>query len=184
MTTLFYIHGYGSSSTGDSAIMFRDMAPDYGFDFYGFDYSVDDLSDPLKIHNNIVDKINQLGDVIVVGSSLGGYFANLAALATDSPMVLINPSIHPEIALKKYSIPRDILCKFYDMPQYHNHVPRVIFCGIHDTTVLPETNGHTLRGDRINIDMGHRVSAYMMPTIMERLSKLNNNVIDTDTDFK
>lgn len=41
-------------------------------------------------------------DTVLVGSSLGGYFANLLSDMTGVPAVLLNPSIRPDLSFRRF----------------------------------------------------------------------------------
>ena len=56
----------------------------------------------------VVEKISALiadtsQDTLLVGSSLGGYFATYLSNQLDVPALLINPSIQPHISLQRFS---------------------------------------------------------------------------------
>lgn len=46
--------------------------------------------------------IGKGGNTVLVGSSLGGYFANLLSDITGTPAVLLNPSIRPDLSFQRF----------------------------------------------------------------------------------
>lgn len=186
-TTIFYIHGYGSSSSGDSAELMRSAAKQYDFNYFAYDYEIDDKTDPSYILYDIFDTRKLIrGKVIFVGSSLGGFFANHAARLCGDPVVLINPSMFPSVSLKKYGVYDDVLMRFDQMQHAHTtkKVMRIVFCGNNDTVIDPDTNGRMLVGEIINIDMGHRLESKYADLVMTKLIEIENTILDTETDHK
>lgn len=69
-------------------------------------------------------------DVIIVASSLGGWFANCIARLRTVGVVLYNPSMYPERSLSKYGIEKEVLAKYKEM-QFLNladSLYRVVLC--------------------------------------------------------
>ncbi len=56
----------------------------------------------IDIVTNMMHKYHQTGEkMIMVGTSLGGFWANYFAVKTASPVVLINPVIKPTITMQR-----------------------------------------------------------------------------------
>jgi hypothetical protein len=185
MTTIFYIHGFGSSSKGDTAMMFSAYAKQYGYKFYAYDYDFSQ-NDPEYILNDIICTRRAIrGGVIFVGSSLGGFFANRVAKFMGDPVLLVNPTMFPSVSLKKYGVSADILRQFriFEYSYVSNKVVRTVVCGLNDDVVDPNTNGRMLDGKVINIEMGHRIEESKMDFLMKEIDELDNTIIETNTDF-
>jgi predicted esterase YcpF (UPF0227 family) len=98
---IIYIHGYGSSPQSKSAQSLREFFPDLITPTY----------DPLKPREslkNLISIVPKNEKVVIVGSSLGGWYATRVAEATNSHLVVYNPSTEPENTLVKYEIDEEI----------------------------------------------------------------------------
>ena len=96
--TIIYLHGLDSDSNATKAIITADYAATLGTDVVR-----PDLNCP---PDNVVAKVLALLDkhpnAVLVGSSLGGYFANLLSDMTGTPAVLLNPSIRPDVSFRRF----------------------------------------------------------------------------------
>jgi len=106
LKTILYLHGFISSPASKKAVMLGDylrgQAPD-------IEYLVPDL------HHRPARAIAQvqghcLGrnpvDLLIVGSSLGGFYATVAAEASGCRAVVINPAVHPQNHFGRYLGPQ------------------------------------------------------------------------------
>ena len=106
MTTIFYLHGFISSPASKKAVLLGDylrgQAPD-------IEYLVPAL------HHRPAQAIAQVrshcagrdpADVLVVGSSLGGFYATVVAEKTGCRAVLVNPAVHPQAHFGRYLGPQ------------------------------------------------------------------------------
>ncbi len=102
MKTLVYLHGFISSPASRKAVMLgeclRARAP-------GIEFRVPEL------HHRPARAISQaLGhcvgkdpaDLVVVGSSLGGFYATVVAERTGCRGVVLNPAVHPQNHFERY----------------------------------------------------------------------------------
>mgnify|MGYP001158396116 FL=1 len=91
--TIFYFHGFASSSQSDKAKLFKK----YISSKRNIEILVPDLN------NNFEDAINEINNLInsnikpmaFVGSSLGGYYAAYFSSLHKTKAILINPAIPP-----------------------------------------------------------------------------------------
>jgi predicted esterase YcpF (UPF0227 family) len=94
---ILYIHGFGSSGEGDKAKIFREYYRKKNVKFLAPSLSfIPELA--LRTLEEIVKNCE---DIKLIGSSLGGYYAIFLAKKYNLKAVLINPSINPQITLKK-----------------------------------------------------------------------------------
>lgn len=95
---IIYLHGLDSDSNANKAIITARHA---------------DTLDIVTIRPNlncppdeVLSKIQGLVDIhknsVLVGSSLGGYFANLVSDMTGTPAILLNPSIRPDVSFRRF----------------------------------------------------------------------------------
>ena len=104
---IIYIHGFNSSPNGFKG---KYLKKEFGDNFYATDMN----GDPIKALNKLKRKINEFKSdgirIILVGSSLGGFYATSLSGYYDCPCVLINPSVEPYKTLKDIS---DFDASFY-----------------------------------------------------------------------
>lgn len=100
---LIYIHGLDSDANSTKGLLLEEYCQQHHADIK---VHRPDLNQPPKI---VFDKLLQLvaeldieSEVVLVGSSLGGYFATLVSNETGCPALLINPSTSPHITLQRF----------------------------------------------------------------------------------
>ena len=106
MKTILYLHGFISSPASRKAVMLGDyvrgQAP-------GVEYLVPAL------HHRPAEAIAQVhaicderhpADLLVVGSSLGGFYATVAAERAGCRTVALNPAVHPQRHFERYLGPQ------------------------------------------------------------------------------
>ena len=95
MATLLYVHGYNSSSQSKKALQTKHWiasnAPDVSFICPDLPPFADRAMTILK---SIV-KTRSFGEIGLIGSSMGGFFATCLAEKYDLRAVLINPAVSP-----------------------------------------------------------------------------------------
>ncbi|UCD13594.1 MAG: alpha/beta fold hydrolase, partial [Thermoplasmatales archaeon] len=117
----YYIHGYLSSPDGDKGILFREQLHAKAIKYR--DCEPEDLviSDCLK---RIADVIKNDGNVVLIGSSLGGFLAASTAIdhSNVKKLILLNPAIiPPSTNLDNHvGIPRRILEDMVDNRFFEN----------------------------------------------------------------
>lgn len=99
---IIYLHGFASVGNSPKVKMLNEafgkdnvLAPDLPFD-------------PAKVGmlvrgyiHTCIQQANPGEKIILVGTSLGGFYANYFGQLYDCPVVLINPSVRPNEALRK-----------------------------------------------------------------------------------
>jgi predicted esterase YcpF (UPF0227 family) len=103
MKTILYIHGYRSNSGARKAAELKQMFPDCKVLVPDLDYNhytAQEMEAQIKeiIEKNHVD--------MLVGSSLGGFFALCATKWFEGPVWGINPAIHPVEQFNKHIVPK------------------------------------------------------------------------------
>lgn len=95
---IIYLHGLDSGSNANKAIITTHHAEPMGYHVHR-----PDLNCP---PDDVVAKIRALiiayPDAVLIGSSLGGYFATLMSDLTGVPAVLLNPSIRPDVSFRRF----------------------------------------------------------------------------------
>lgn len=93
---LIYLHGLDSSPMAAKSVITKDFAHKYDIDCLCPDLNVP----PAQVVDTISDLIT--ADCVLIGSSLGGYFANLMSDLTGTPAILLNPSIRPYLSFLRF----------------------------------------------------------------------------------
>lgn len=94
---IIYIHGFGSSGEGMKAKLFREYFKSQNIAFIAPSLSyIPDLA-----IQTLDELINTYEDVMLIGSSLGGFYSLYLAQKYNLKAVLINPSTKPFVTLHK-----------------------------------------------------------------------------------
>ena len=93
MTTIVYLHGFASAGNSEKSQAIRKRFPNCTV-----------LSPDLRTVcvNEVMGLLQKYPaeDFVFVGTSLGGFWANVFAQLTNSRAIVVNPSIHPSKSLK------------------------------------------------------------------------------------
>lgn len=131
---VLYIHGYSSSPSSDKARSIADFCTQQGLAFTALRRSTEDPDIALNEYRQQIAGLPNNDDRLLVGSSLGGFFALQLARELPARCLLINPSIQPQNTLERYGVPPSIARKY---ARYSAEVPS-------GTTVLLATDDETL----------------------------------------
>lgn len=96
--TIIYLHGLDSDPNASKAIITAEYATTLGMDTIRPDLNCP----PDETVAKILSLINDHPNAVLVGSSLGGYFATLLSDMTGTPCVLLNPSIRPDVSFRRF----------------------------------------------------------------------------------
>ena len=100
---LIYIHGLDSDANSTKGLLLDDYCkkhyPDIKVYRPDFNQSPQVVFDELL---ELVARLNEDSKVVLVGSSLGGYFATLISNETGCSALLINPSTQPHLTLQRF----------------------------------------------------------------------------------
>lgn len=96
--TIIYLHGLDSDPNASKAIITAEYATTLGVDTIRPDLNCS----PDETVAKILALINDHPNAVLVGSSLGGYFATLLSDMTGTPCVLLNPSIRPDVSFRRF----------------------------------------------------------------------------------
>jgi uncharacterized protein len=109
LKTILYLHGFISSPASKKAVMLGDylrgQAPD-------IEYLVPALHHrPAQAMSEVLALCHgkSPADLLVVGSSLGGFYATVAAEKTGCRAVVINPAVHPHAHFGRHVGPQQNL---------------------------------------------------------------------------
>lgn len=94
---ILYLHGFASSCNSEKVKALADFPH---VKVVSFDLSMHPLEAVRQIETFI--KENQSEDIMLMGSSLGGYYAQYISTRFDLPAVLVNPSMQPYNTLARF----------------------------------------------------------------------------------
>lgn len=95
---IIYIHGFGGSGKGVKSSLFREYFKKSNRTFISPSLSyIPDLA--IQTLEELIESYNE--EIVLMGSSLGGYYAIYLAHKYNLKAVLINPSVYPYKSLKK-----------------------------------------------------------------------------------
>lgn len=98
---LLYFHGFNSASRSNDKVL--TISREYDVKPIGYD----SFASYPRIFELLEEKVRREasklegGSLVLIGTSLGGYFANRLGRALGIPAVLINPAIRPSVSLQK-----------------------------------------------------------------------------------
>lgn len=109
---IFYCHGFNSSFNSDKVKLLKSHFEHT----YAWDIDIDPtVSIPFlrsSIVDVLIDYMHHPVEMIMVGTSLGAWYAHKLADIFRSKAILINPCFNPGISLKKYGVEYTILQKY------------------------------------------------------------------------
>lgn len=164
---VIYVHGYGSSGNTETAVNLRRLL---GNEFEVISPTYDGAT-PLEAARLLEGVLQENPSAIVVGTSLGGFFANYLALTWNVRAVIVNPSLRPSATLHKYGENERVLAAYKDLEAMtdlaQHRPPRIVVVGLRDDVVDPRSNGLTLKDGvtTVMLDMGHRIAPAFYDTI-------------------
>lgn len=135
-TTIVYIHGYGSSPDSETAKAIKEAFSDEVFVCPHIDHSADPLDTYSTLCNLAFELLTK--DAIIVGSSAGGFWADLIGSSFGIKTVLINPSLLPAINFRKYNLPKEYYDDYEFLQDLTKDITRhhiVAFVGENDDVV-------------------------------------------------
>ena len=99
---IIFLHGFNSVGRGVKAQMLEDYFPDL---VHAPDYPVHDPDRAIPFLQTFIETSlagNDTGNsLLLIGSSLGGFYANWLAVKYKTKCVMINPSTHPWLTLQQ-----------------------------------------------------------------------------------
>ena len=108
------IHGYGSSGKNNKYEFLAEEYKDQLLISPSFDYSTENpynIRDTLR--NRLILNFEKDKKNIIIGSSIGGFFAYCLCAAFEIKTILINPSLMPFINLSTKYGANEVICKKY-----------------------------------------------------------------------
>ena len=121
MIDIFYFHGYGSSAKTNKVELLKSVPKSR---VHAFDIDIDpSISIPALddwIMDVLLTYINDPDPILFVGTSLGGWYANILSVTFGTKAFIINGAFEPWDSLKKFNIPKDIRDEYLHLSQKYN----------------------------------------------------------------
>jgi predicted esterase YcpF (UPF0227 family) len=173
-TSIYYIHGFGSSKESSTLKMLQEYFPEsigLTYDYLEPENSLRELTEQLQTDPN---------EKIIIGSSLGGWYAEQLTTRVLAEFILYNPQTEPEIGLKKYGIPDRVLEKYRQLKENvgKKSAPRVVILST-DDTVVPYIAAYNKYRDNSLVQLttgGHRMTAENMSHIVKAVHFMENSI--------
>lgn len=168
---IYYIHGYGSSVNSETLKKLQEYYPDA----IGLTY---DVSNPIHSLSKMASKINsEYEDTpLIIGSSLGGWYAEQLADYVIADYILYNPCISPDVTLAKYGLSDSVLNNY--KIKCGRRSPRTIVLSMDDEIIDPELtiDKYSDNAAIIKTSGGHRMTDHNMSLIVEQAKYLENQI--------
>lgn len=114
---------------------------------------------PDQVFSLLTHKVSEGENVLIIGSSLGGYFSSLVSNATGCPALLLNPSTQPHISLQRF-----LADQAQDIAK--------------DSVVYTTTGGWQVTPAHLDWFAEHRLSEVKYPSRMFALIKAGDELLD------
>jgi hypothetical protein len=144
---IVYVPGFGGNnerSTTYQAIL-KEFGDKHEVACLKYD-NLDPEKAKLQLEEQLYKNFQENNEIVLVGTSLGGYWANYLCERFDFPTILVNPSYDPSINLKRRGVPDDVLKRFTPIEFTPGLNKEVFIGGLDDVVnpiVLKETVGDT-----------------------------------------
>lgn len=96
--TIIYLHGLDANPNATKALITAKHANTIGIATLRPDLNYP----PGEVMTQLLALIDDNPDCVLIGSSLGGYFATLLSDMTGTPAILLNPSIRPDLSFRRF----------------------------------------------------------------------------------
>lgn len=176
-----YIHGYGGSSSGDTAKGLKTPAERIFGDgaYVALDYP---QTTALESYNSLLGQLQEIvdtgDDVTLIASSLGGFWGLYFSRYFQIPLVSINPSLQPWKSLKKYGCKNVNDYRVFGLEVIRDGVQRVTIFGSDDDVVPSYYSRKCYEGKALIIDlpMGHRLDPRYYDLVAEQVKNMDDVV--------
>ncbi len=173
--TIIYLHGFNSD--GNSTTIKEIRKEISGLLSISYDYIEADIAFQ-QIRELIDDTLQKDNDLIIAGTSLGGFWANYFSQKYQLKCVLVNPAINPSVTLRKavefspllnyntgesreFIFDHADAYKKYEVP-VESGINRIIVLGKNDEVIDYKKSEEVFRnkGRIILTEEGHRIEDY------------------------
>ena len=172
---VFYIHGFGSSVNSETLQSLRKFYPDAEGLTYDHDQPFQSISTMVKdVRATAGDR-----DVVIVGSSLGAWYAEQLTAHIVGDFIMYNPCTQPEVSLHKYGVGIDTL-QAYKLRSTKTLPPasRTVVLCFDDVVIDPRIADvkYSSVSDMLYTNGGHRMTPYNLSIIVDKIKFLQNQI--------
>jgi uncharacterized protein len=168
--SIYYMHGFGSGPNSTTLKLLQSHYPAAigpTYDHCNPERSLATLTDILK---------NDHDDKCIVGSSLGGWYAEQLSNTIAADFVLYNPQTEPHIGLAKYGVDEEHLQKYNRLQSSFLSKPasRTVILST-DDDVVPHSVAYEKYKEKASVVLtqgGHRMTVSNMLLIVNTISSL------------
>jgi predicted esterase YcpF (UPF0227 family) len=180
MTKIFYIHGFGSTIDSPTLKMLQKTYPDA----IGLTY---DHTNPKESISKLARQVNEysIGEhVVIIGSSLGGWYVEQLTDRVVADFILYNPATMPWITLDKYDVGQEVLYKYKEYSTvYRPYTPvasRTVILSTDDEVIDPKYAmvKYMNLANSMLTSGGHRMTQENMDLITDEIKFLENQLHD------
>ena len=169
-----YFHGYKGSI--ENAKVER-LKLEKNLKVFAFPIDIDPILAEVQVCSGIdsilVDNMHTKDDLVFVGTSLGAWLAAELAMKYDCKAILINPSNAPQVSLKKFDLPLELLKKYGNIKESK----KFSYFFVENDNVIPNhdyRNVLKLIGAKVFVieDADHRFEGKAFEHVVEYIKKL------------
>jgi uncharacterized protein len=163
----YYIHGFGSSVNSETLKRFVSA----GYDVCGLTYDYTNPKDGiLNMVSEIMNSYDDYDWCIIIGSSLGGWYAEQVSSYVSGDYVLFNPAIDPVETLGKLGVSNEFLSK-YRIPFKFIPTKRTVILATDDEVInyRPTEEIYKNKAKIKYVSGGHRITDTSFVTLKETL---------------
>lgn len=173
MSNVFYIPGFGSGPDSSTFLELKKLIPEIKILSY-------DFKNPAASLDDLTAYLSTLDDVIIVASSLGGWYAEEISKCVICDLVLYNPATMPWVTLSRYGVDSDVLSKYADIAneELNSVLPNrrhVILCT--DDEIIDcsaAKNKYSLNASITFMTGGHRSTTESIALMAKKVEYLHN----------
>lgn len=178
MMKIFYIHGFNSSVNSDTLKMLQKTYPDA----VGLTY---DYENPEASINALAKQVNDVSvgtHVVILASSLGGWYAEQLTDRVVADFILYNPATQPWDTLKKYDVPKLVLNRYERYSKmYRPYIPiasRTVILSEDDEVISPKYAKvkYSINTNLVLTTGGHRMTEENMELVVDEIKYLENQL--------
>jgi len=178
-TKIFYIHGFGSSPQSDTLRKIQKVFPDA----IGLTYDANDPVNSVILMRDEIERISakEACYPTIVGSSLGGWYAEQLTRHVVADFIMYNPATSPETSLVKYGVPQAILYKYRILSGYalyKNPASRTVVLSMDDEVLDAAVvfSKYVEISKIVKTSGGHRMTDQNMKIIIDEIQYLENQL--------
>jgi len=169
MKTYFYIHGYNSSIKSETVSKLKEHFPSLVALTY-------DQNEPEQSIVDLAKQINSYkGMLVIIGTSLGAWYAERLTKYVSAEFILYNPATDPEKTLQSLGESKEIYSKYSKITELPKNNRVVILCT--DDEVIPYEAAYQTYNNKAKIVLtagGHRIKE--LNTVLDQLKRLDNTI--------